>query len=272
MDGTLVDSEKVWDVALNELAERAGGKLSLPARHAMIGSNMGRSMQILRDDLGQPDRPEAPDVQWLTDRVFELFGEGLVWRPGALELLRAVRAAGLPTALVTSTGRRLVEVALRTIGAENFDAVVVGDEVKAPKPDPEPYLTAARLLGVPITSAWRSRTRRPGWPARWPPGRRYWRCRPSWSCRRPTACTCATPWSASTWPPRRPPGPRRPLTTGRATTGVGPPVAAGSDAAIVTPALIRRQSCAMAPSTLSRAARIAGSTAAMTPTRPASSR
>lgn len=151
MDGTLVDSEKVWDVALNELAERAGGKLSLEARHAMIGSNMGRSMQILRDDLGQPDRPEAPDVQWLTDRVFELFGQGLIWRPGALELLRAVRAAGLPTALVTSTGRRLVEVALRTIGAENFDAVVVGDEVKAPKPDPEPYLTAARLLGVPIT-------------------------------------------------------------------------------------------------------------------------
>jgi HAD superfamily hydrolase (TIGR01509 family) len=151
MDGTLVDSEKVWDVALNELAERAGGKLSLEARRAMIGSNMGRSMQILRDDLGQPDRPEAPDVQWLTDRVFQLFAEGLVWRPGALELVRAVRAAGLPTALVTSTGRRLVDIALRTIGAENFDAVVVGDEVKAPKPDPEPYLTAARLLGVPIT-------------------------------------------------------------------------------------------------------------------------
>jgi HAD superfamily hydrolase (TIGR01509 family) len=151
MDGTLVDSEKVWDIALNELAERAGGKLSLEARHAMIGSNMGRSMQILRDDLGQPDRPEAPDVQWLTDRVFQLFAEGLVWRPGALELVRAVRAAGLPTALVTSTGRRLVDIALRTIGAENFDAVVVGDEVKAPKPDPEPYLTAARLLGVPIT-------------------------------------------------------------------------------------------------------------------------
>jgi HAD superfamily hydrolase (TIGR01509 family) len=82
--------------------------------------------------------------------VFELFGQGLVWRPGALELLRAVRAAGLPTALVTSTGRRLVEVAMQTLGRENFDVVVVGDEVKMPKPDPEPYLTAARLLGVPI--------------------------------------------------------------------------------------------------------------------------
>jgi HAD superfamily hydrolase (TIGR01509 family) len=150
MDGTLVDSEKVWDIALNELAERAGGRLSNEARLAMIGSSMGRSMQLLRDDLGQPDRDEAADVEWLTNRVFELFGSGLIWRPGAVELLHAVRAAGLPTALVTSTGRKLVEVALDTLGRDNFDAVVCGDEVTRPKPDPEPYVTAAALLGVPI--------------------------------------------------------------------------------------------------------------------------
>ena len=116
----------------------------------MIGSDMSTTMRLIREDLGQPDRPEAPDVEWLNDRVFELFTKGLVWRPGALELLTAVRAAGLPTALVTSTARRLVEVALNTLGRENFDVVVVGDEVKAPKPDPEPYRTAAELLGVPI--------------------------------------------------------------------------------------------------------------------------
>src|SRR3954454_7829239 len=115
MDGTLVDSEKVWDIALHELAARAGGTLSPAARHAMIGGSMATSMRILRDDLNQPDRPEEPDVEWLTGRVFELFGAGLVWRPGALELLRAVKASGLPTALVTSTGRKLVEVALDTL-------------------------------------------------------------------------------------------------------------------------------------------------------------
>jgi HAD superfamily hydrolase (TIGR01509 family) len=82
--------------------------------------------------------------------VFELFEQGLVWRPGACELLHAVKRAGLPTALVTSTGRALVEVALKTIGGENFDVVVCGDEVSMPKPDPEPYRTAATLLGVAI--------------------------------------------------------------------------------------------------------------------------
>jgi len=150
MDGTLVDSEKVWDVALHELAAHAGGKLSEAARLAMIGSSMASSMRILREDLAQPDRDEAADVAWLEHRVEELFGNGLVWRPGALELLRAVRKAGLPTALVTSTGRRLVEVALDTLGRENFDVVVCGDEVSAPKPDPAPYRRAADLLGVKI--------------------------------------------------------------------------------------------------------------------------
>jgi len=150
MDGTLVDSEKVWEIALHGLAARAGGTLSPRARAAMVGGSMASSMQIFREDLGQPDRPEEPDVAWLTSRVFQLFREGLVWRPGAAELLRAVKLAGLPTALVTSTGRTLVEAALDTLGRENFDVVVCGDEVTMPKPDPEPYRTAAALLGVPI--------------------------------------------------------------------------------------------------------------------------
>ena len=148
MDGTLVDSEKVWDIALNELAVReAGRRLSTAARQAMIGSSMANSMRIMQDDLGLPG---TPDADWLNDRVIELFAAGLVWRPGALELLRAVRAAGLPTALVTSTGRKLVEVALETLGRENFDVIVCGDEVAVPKPDPAPYRLAAELLGVPI--------------------------------------------------------------------------------------------------------------------------
>jgi HAD superfamily hydrolase (TIGR01509 family) len=150
MDGTLVDSEKVWDVALSELAAHAGGELSGPARRAMIGSSMAQSMRILHDDLGQPWRDAAADAAWLEVRVHELFGLGLSWRPGARELLAALRGAGVPTALVTSTGRKLVDVALDTLGRENFDAVVCGDEVAAAKPDPTPYRLAAELLGVPV--------------------------------------------------------------------------------------------------------------------------
>ncbi|MFC0004458.1 HAD family hydrolase [Micromonospora siamensis] len=150
MDGTLVDSEKLWDVALRELAAEYGGTLSDDARRAMVGTAMATSMRILHDDLGQPERDPLVSAAWIEARILELFRTGLRWRPGALALLRAIRAAGVPTALVTSSGRPLVEVALETLGRDSFDAVVCGDEVTSAKPHPEPYLTAARLLGVPI--------------------------------------------------------------------------------------------------------------------------
>lgn len=150
MDGTLVDSEKVWDIALHELAAHFGGVLSAPTRLAMVGSSMPDSIRLLYEDLGQSWRDPAEGADWLTRRVQELFADGLEWRPGAQRLLREVRAAGVPTALVTSTARSLVDVALHTLGRGSFDVVVCGDEVLRAKPDPTPYLTAAELLGVPI--------------------------------------------------------------------------------------------------------------------------
>jgi HAD superfamily hydrolase (TIGR01509 family) len=145
MDGTLVDSEKVWSVALDQLAATLGGRLSDPARQAMVGTSMGQSMRILHDDLGV-DADEAESVRYLEERVSTMFADGLIWRPGAAELLAAVRTAGVPTALVTATRRHLVEVALITLGPSNFDAVVAGDDLDETKPHPAPYLTAASLL------------------------------------------------------------------------------------------------------------------------------
>jgi HAD superfamily hydrolase (TIGR01509 family) len=147
MDGTLVDSEKVWSVGLDQLAEHLGGRLSDAARRAMVGTSMSQSMRILHDDLGV-DADESESVRYLEKRVSALFADGLIWRPGAPELLAAVRAAGIPTALVTATRRHLVEVALITIGPHNFDAVVAGDDLDETKPHPAPYRTAAELLGA----------------------------------------------------------------------------------------------------------------------------
>jgi HAD superfamily hydrolase (TIGR01509 family) len=150
MDGTLLDSEKVWDVALDDLAGWLGGELSTTARHRMVGSSLARSVAILHADLGIEADPESSGA-YLTERTAELFGTDLVWKPGARELLVATQQSGVPAALVTSTHRRLTEIALDTIGREFFAAVVCGDEVRRPKPHPDPYLRAAELLGVGAT-------------------------------------------------------------------------------------------------------------------------
>ena len=72
---------------------------------------------------------------------------GVPVRPGARELLAEVAAAGLPHALVTWSERRFMDVVLARTGLR-FDALVCADDVSVTKPDPEPYLLAAKLLGA----------------------------------------------------------------------------------------------------------------------------
>lgn len=151
MDGTLVDSEKLWDVALYEAVESLGGTLGPEQRAELVGSNMTVTCRYLLEVAGRPapDDAVAELADLVRDRVRELFADELPWRPGAREALCALRAAGVPSALVTSTERPLTELALRTIGADFFAVTVCGDEVGGlNKPHPEPYLLAARRLGV----------------------------------------------------------------------------------------------------------------------------
>jgi HAD superfamily hydrolase (TIGR01509 family) len=147
MDGTLLDSEKLWTVALDDLAEWLGGHLSLEAREAMVGSTLARSIAIVHADLGVEADPVASG-EYLTQRAAEQFATDLTWKPGAQSLLEAVRAARIPAALVTSTQRRLTEIALDTLGRDYFAVTVCGDEVRRPKPHPDPYLQAAEQVGV----------------------------------------------------------------------------------------------------------------------------
>jgi HAD superfamily hydrolase (TIGR01509 family) len=151
MDGTLVDSEKLWDVALYEAAEWLGVVLTESQRASLVGSNMDSTARFL---LRLAERDPVPDAvaevgAWIRTRTSTLFIDELPWRPGARDALAAVRAAGIPSALVTSTERALTELALDTIGREYFDITVCGDEVDGlNKPHPRPYLLAAELLGA----------------------------------------------------------------------------------------------------------------------------
>lgn len=152
LDGTLLDSEKLWDIPLYELTEKLGGELSDETRDAMVGTNVMVTLRLIYTEVGIPDpTPDqlADSAAWIDRRMAEVFRQDLPWRPGAADALATVHAAGLPMALVTSTQRDLTEIALDTIGRSHFRVTVCGDEVDGlNKPHPEPYLRACRLLGV----------------------------------------------------------------------------------------------------------------------------
>jgi HAD superfamily hydrolase (TIGR01509 family) len=150
MDGTLVDSEKLWDVSLAALYDKLGGELTPDARAAMVGSVAENTMRIVYTDLGLDLDPDAmaESSRWLNDYTADLFEGGLPWCEGAAQLLDGLLAEGTPMALVTNTARALTERALNSIGRHYFLATVCGDEVVSGKPAPDPYLRAAELLGL----------------------------------------------------------------------------------------------------------------------------
>lgn len=147
MDGTLIDSEKLWTIALQEVAHDLGGVLSAETRTAMVGTDLVGSIRMLHADIGY-DGDIDVTKRLLVAAAARMFDGPLDWQAGALELLEAVRAAGLRTALVTSTHRNLVAKALETIGRDHFDVLVCGDDVARTKPDPEPYLRGLADLDV----------------------------------------------------------------------------------------------------------------------------
>ena len=147
MDGTLVDTEPYWIEAEFALAERYGGAWSREHALALVGNDLIESGRYIRTHMGIDLAPEEI-VEELLDGVIAGVEREVPWRPGALELLAALRADDVPCALVTMSYQRFVTPVLGGLPEHSFPVVVTGDNVSRGKPHPEPYLEAARLLGV----------------------------------------------------------------------------------------------------------------------------
>jgi HAD superfamily hydrolase (TIGR01509 family) len=152
MDGTLVDTEPYWIETEFELAERFGGAWSREHALNLVGNDLIESGRYIREHMFADvdvDLEPAEIVELLLDGVVERVERQVPWRPGAVELLTGLGDAGVPCALVTMSYRRFVAPILASLPEGTFTEVVTGDAVTQGKPHPEPYLTAAALLGVP---------------------------------------------------------------------------------------------------------------------------
>lgn len=150
MDGTLVDSEILWDIAVRDVSIAMGREIDHETRKRTLGASMQGFFEILSEYTGHPVDTEAEFQRlrgMLTNRVAELFATDLDWRPGARELLDDIGAAGVPLALVTNTEAALAAGPIRFLGEKRFSAVITGDAVAHTKPAPDPYLDAAAALG-----------------------------------------------------------------------------------------------------------------------------
>jgi HAD superfamily hydrolase (TIGR01509 family) len=147
MDGTLVDTEPYWIESEFELVEAHGGTWSREHALNLVGNDLLVSGRYIREH-GAVDLEPSAIVEELLDRVVARVEAQVPWREGAVDLLADLRANGTRCALVTMSYRRFVDPILRRLPADTFEVVVTGDVVSRGKPHPEPYLTAAALLGV----------------------------------------------------------------------------------------------------------------------------
>jgi HAD superfamily hydrolase (TIGR01509 family) len=147
MDGTLIDSEPVWfDTEVAILAEY-GYNLG-PEHHVQVlGQSNDVAVAYLLEVSGIPLTPEQLNER-IEDAMAQRLSQGMDLIPGAKQLLTNLDTAGVPTALVSASSRRIVDACLASIGPDHFRFTISGDDVTQGKPNPEPYLKAARLLGV----------------------------------------------------------------------------------------------------------------------------
>ena len=147
MDGTLVDTEPYWVEAEYALAARHGGAWSQEHALNLVGNDLIESGRYIREHMGIDVEPSLI-VEELLDGVIASVERSVPWRPGAVDLLASLNDQRVPCALVTMSYRRFVAPILAALPDQTFAEVITGDAVLHGKPHPEPYLKAARGLGV----------------------------------------------------------------------------------------------------------------------------
>ena len=140
LDGTLIDSIAAVERSWIRWCEEYGVD---PAR--LLGFHGVPAAGVIAELLPETDRDAAFD-RILALEVADV--DGIVVLPGADDLLGALAAGGVPTAIVTSGTRDLAEARLAATRLPHPPVVVTASDVARGKPWPDPWLEGARRLGV----------------------------------------------------------------------------------------------------------------------------
>ncbi len=149
MDGTLLDAEALYIQAREWAAEQMG--FCYDAELIRIGH--GRKSTAFLDELKSRAGSDF-DVTTFQRLQMQYRRENNInamirYMPGAEALLKWLKSAGIPSALVTSSGRHHVDKMLVQFPLmQVIDEIVASDDVSHNKPHPEPYLIACQHLNL----------------------------------------------------------------------------------------------------------------------------
>lgn len=139
VDGTLVDSADAVRAAWSAVAEELGADPGAVASAALAR----RASEVVAEHFAPADRAHALDASLRTSVASAHLVRPL---PGAADLLASVPAGRW--GCVTSGRREILTARLRGAGLPVPDVLVAAEDVERGKPDPQPYLRGAELVGV----------------------------------------------------------------------------------------------------------------------------
>jgi len=151
MDGTLIDSEPLWLEAEIEIMEELGCNWDQQDQINCLGGPIDKTENYMQDRSNNI-KPFGYFTKKLDDVMEQKLSTKLDLIPNALEIINECKRSELKMALVTASSGRLMRAVLKRFPVGIFDTVVSYDDVERSKPDPEPYLLAAKTLGVDITN------------------------------------------------------------------------------------------------------------------------
>lgn len=148
MDGLLLDTETVYRAAMIEAGSVFGISFTGEVYASMVGKTNPESAVLLAELFGA-DFPVRAYFERVWSDVEDLLEAETKLKAGVVEILDYLDDLGLPRAIATSNGIVSVEKYLGRFDLlRRFNAVVAHADVTRHKPNPDPYLEAARRLGV----------------------------------------------------------------------------------------------------------------------------
>lgn len=151
LDGTLIDSEAIWTEAIQYALSLRGVQLTF---QQVFELECGRAWHDIFDEI-KTRWPHAfatiADMQAITTDFYERVCQtrDIAIHP-SIRCLKQLADDGAPVCIVTGSVRARVEQVAHDYGfADRLAAIVSCEDYQRGKPDPQCYLLAASILGVP---------------------------------------------------------------------------------------------------------------------------
>jgi HAD superfamily hydrolase (TIGR01509 family) len=149
MDGLFIDSEPDWHAAESEMMRSNGYDWTPQDQLKCLGGPLTRVTEYMSECLKGSKSPEQLANSIVTEMQKRMSGK-VSLMSGALEFSRELNQIGIPQALVSASPRPIVDAVLTGMNEKYFALSVAAGDIERTKPYPDPYLHAAKLLGVNI--------------------------------------------------------------------------------------------------------------------------